>query len=307
VPALLTHHFFGLDILAKTKEYPEASEPAYEAFMLGCQGPDPLFYTALTFQAGACWRAGSFLHQQRVAQAIDAFILAAHAQPDNHLKVLDAYLRGWIAHFSLDSLAHPLIISQEQAITSAGILGLGQEGRSEVHSQIEADLDSMMLMRRYGLTIRDYKPTDSVLVISSEPLDWISTMYRQVVEAVLDIRLTDQSFRTCVQGMRLCYRALYSPSGIKRSIFGHIERIFRAHSMAQAASHCAGIGLECDFDNHEHALWINPFTGEESHSSFLDIYGQAVTACVERLGGLSLGASGFDITNGLNFNGKICD
>ena len=280
------------------------SDPARAAFLLGCQGPDPFFYSFFTHRPVERMRFGRQLHKTRVVQSLDVLRAAASVYLAERAQVLEGYLRGWLAHFTLDSSAHPYIIATERALTGAGVKGLGQEAHSEVHGQIESDLDGMMLARRYGVTIRTFRPLSEVLLASNEALELIGVMLRRVAAEAFALRLPDSAYKTAVLGMRFCYRVLYSPSGLKRDLLGRVERLFRPHSMAQATAHRADVGPECDFDNRQHNPWLNPFTGEKSEAGFLDIYSEAVALCVARQALLSAGAPSHALTDGLNFEGQ---
>ena len=46
MPAIITHDLFGKDVYGKTFDTIGGSRDAAEAFLLGNQGPDPLFFVA---------------------------------------------------------------------------------------------------------------------------------------------------------------------------------------------------------------------------------------------------------------------
>jgi hypothetical protein len=280
------------------------SEQARDAFLLGCQGPDPFFFTVRSARIVDRRRFGSHLQAENIAKSIDVFRMASIVKPEDRQEAMQAYVRGWLAHLSLDSLAHPLIFYWEQVLVNAGVKGLAPDAAREVHAQIESDLDAMLLQQKHEVTIRDFRPMNEVLLASSKMLDWIGVMYRRVAAEVFAIKLPASAFRTAVQDMRLSYKTLYSPQGVKRSILGRMERIFRKHSMAQATSHRVDVGESCDFDNHQHEAWENPFTGEKSTASFMDLYSTALEICATKQRLLTTRATSSEIAGPLNFAGS---
>ena len=79
--------------------------------------------------------------------------------------------------------------------------------------------------------------------------------------------------------MKLFRRAqafFYSPKGIKRDVVARIEEVVRPHSFYRAMSHRCVALEESMFDNREHALWKDPFTGAVSNDGFWERYGKAL-------------------------------
>jgi len=304
VPALIAHHIFGQDVLAAMGSELGLSEESREAFLLGCQGPDPFFYTVFSRKLIQRHRFGSSLHKERVAASLDCLRKAARVFPESRHQAMESYVRGWLCHFTLDSMAHPLIFWYEQSITGAGVPGLGLEAKREVHAQVEADLDCMMLFSRSGQTIRSFRPVSEILHASDRLLDWIGVMYRRVSDEVYGHRLSAAAFKRGVRDMRSSYRLIYSPYGAKRVILGRIERLFRPHSFIQAYSHRLLATTTCDYDNHEHLLWTNPFTGEKSTASFMDLYNEAIALSQQRMRWYAEAVASKQLVGSLNFDGR---
>ena len=53
MPALITHDFFGRDVYDRLYTFIGGSRDEADAFLLGNQGPDPLFYLVLSPQLRA--------------------------------------------------------------------------------------------------------------------------------------------------------------------------------------------------------------------------------------------------------------
>ncbi|MCL2339800.1 MAG: peptidase, partial [Actinomycetia bacterium] len=261
-------------------------------------------YAVFSPQLARLQRLGREMHRVRVQASLDCLRQASRAWPSDRAEAMTAYIRGWICHFTLDSLAHPYVYAWERAICQAGVAGLGLDAHSEVHAQIETDLDAMLLYQRTGQTIRTFRPMSEILHGSDELLGWIGVMYRRVAAEVFDIQIADNGFRRAVKDMRTTYALLYSPGGVKRVMIGRLERLARPHSLLQALSHRGDVGANANFDNHEHAAWVNATTGQTSWASFLDIFQSATELAIQRQQLYSSGADSAELLGALNFEGS---
>ena len=304
MPALLTHHLFGKTVVSKIGGGAFPTRYERDAFLLGNQGPDPLFYALFTPAAREVKRFGSVLHSERVDMTIDAMRDYACSLEEEHVKIIDAYLCGFICHFTLDSIEHPLILSQQEAIISAGIMGLDETAASAVHGQIETDLDAMMLYRSTGKTVKDYQIAKHVLQGDTLVLSLLDEFFNHVAWKAHDVILPDDVFSRSVKDMRTSVRVLQSRSGLRRTLLGYTERLVRPHSLMQAMSHRADVGRSSEFDNAIKEPWKHPFTGEISDASFSDLFDMAVEAAVKNLHLHKEGSDTRHITTGLDFSGR---
>ena len=72
MPALITHDFFGRDVYDRLYTFIGGSRDEAEAFLLGNQGPDPLFYTVLSPQLREHNRLGSTMHNKKPSELLAA-------------------------------------------------------------------------------------------------------------------------------------------------------------------------------------------------------------------------------------------
>ena len=66
MPAIITHDLFGKDVYGKTFDTIGGSRDAAEAFLLGNQGPDPLFFVAPDPRYRRVGKLASTLHRTRL-------------------------------------------------------------------------------------------------------------------------------------------------------------------------------------------------------------------------------------------------
>ncbi len=161
MPAIFTHVQFGKEVAeglpAPLKGVVEAHP---QAFYLGTQGPDILFYHK-PFQSkdkNPARKKGWDLH----AQAPERFFVRAAKIIDGEGEdALKAYVIGFLCHFTLDSTCHP-------AIDGASVDGL-------THGKIESELDKYHL-RRLGKKERGFNaatlffPTEEARVAGAKIL-----------------------------------------------------------------------------------------------------------------------------------------
>lgn len=266
--AVIAHYLFGRTLYEQADPALFPSREDFEAFMLGNQGPDVLFFNPSSASVG------SAMHKADAAELIACMKDAANMLPEGMRSAGRSYVRGLYCHFLLDSILHPFIGAQQKALVNAGVEGLDPADEHEVHAEIEAELDVLALSQIDGATIASF---DAALALEASPqtAHIISLMHKYVAKCVLDEDLRPDAYATGLDAYRLVLVALRSPKGVKRGILGLAERAFRRHSIARAMSHRNQLLDESIFDNHEHAPWVHPGTGEVRTEGFWDLYRRA--------------------------------
>ena len=163
MPSIITHDTFGQDIYRDLFTSIGGSRDEAEAFLLGNQGPDPLFYSVACPWLRANHDLGNVMHDQLPARLIDAFKTGLPFLPDEERPIARAYALGFLCHYTLDSIMHPFIFSQQYALCDAGEPGLSRSDGHEVHAYIETELDEMILFVKRGETVERFSPARDVL------------------------------------------------------------------------------------------------------------------------------------------------
>lgn len=308
MPAIITHDLFAKDLYGETFETVGGSRDEAEAFLLGNQGPDPLFFAATDPRYLAFSQVGTTLHRVRPAEVLLAFKQAVAMLPAPLRSTGRAYVLGFACHYELDRAVHPLTFSQERALCHAGVEGLGPEDHSEVHALIETEMDEFVLTAKRNETVASFNPAKAVLKGSDTMLAAVSQLYARAVKTALDMDIPDNLFKASVKAYRRAQHLLYSPAGWKRTALGSLERLVRPHSLLGALSHRAELRPESAFANDEHAPWQHPYLEGESTASFWDLYGQARTGALATLEALDDDDFDLDAAHGLtgdlNFYGE---
>ena len=275
MPAIITHDFFGRDVYDALFQTIGGSRDEADAFLLGNQGPDPLFYAVADFRATAYHKLGNTMHSRKPAELLAALKDSLGVLDPEEKPLGRAYALGFLCHYALDSAVHPLVYCHEHALCDAGEPGLTRDDGGEVHGVIESELDEMVLFTKRGDTVAAFNPSREILHASEAVLGAVSKMYAYLALNVYGEVIPHNLFRLSVHGFRLVQRLFWSPTGIKRDLIGRIERLARPHSFYQSMSHRPVATAESVFDNHEHAAWTNPFTGDVRTTGFWDLYDQA--------------------------------
>lgn len=308
MPALITHDLFGRDVYDRLYTLIGGSRDEADAFLLGNQGPDPLFYTVLSPRLREHNRLGNIMHNQKPSELIRAFKDSLGILNGAELPVGRAYALGFLCHYTLDSTMHPFVFFQEYRLCDAGEPGLSRADGSEVHGVIESELDELALFTKRGETVATFNTATEILKASDFVLSVISKMYAYVALTVYGHIIPKDMFATAVKDFRIAQRLFYSPTGLKRALVARVEELMRPYSFYRSMSHRPVELTESAFDNREHKPWENPFTGEVRTAGFWDLFEEALAKAPKNIDAFD--RDDFDleaarrITNELDFSGE---
>lgn len=310
MPAIMTHDFFGKDVYAAHADLTGGSQDERDAFLLGNQGPDPLFYLVLALRMRPFFSLGSAMHRADPAKLLCAIKESLEVLEPAEVPVGRAYAAGFLCHYTLDSSMHPLVYQQQFALCDAGIEGLTRKDGNEVHAEIEREFDEMVLYTKLGRTIADYKPYQEVLRGSDEVLAVIGKMYAFFCMKALRVFPPVDMFPTAVKNFRTTQKLFYSPRTVMHAVANTVETrmLQRNYSFYKSMAHRDNATLVSDFDNRLHQGWENPFTGEQRTDGFWDIFDAAQTRAARSIEAFF--DENFDraearaITGGVDFSGE---
>ena len=228
MPSIITHDIFGTDVYEILYATIGGSRDESQAFLLGNQGPDPLFYAHIDPLLKRAHNLGSRMHREQPAELLLAMRRAVAHLDERDRGVGRAYALGFLCHYLLDRTAHPFVYYYEHAICDAGIEGLDRDDRREVHAVIESEIDEMLLFARRQITARDFNPGKNILRADDHVLDIISAMYVEVAAEVWGWAIPQNAFRASVKHMRTVQsNVFYSPRGVKRKLIAGIRSLPR--------------------------------------------------------------------------------
>ena len=248
------------------------------------------------------------MHSRDTDKILMAFHDALDTLTPDEKPVGRAYLLGFLCHYLLDSTVHPLVYANQYALCDAGVEGLTRKNGNEIHAVIESEFDEVMLFKRTGKTVATFKPYKEILQANDETLTIIGKLYSYMAVMVFQRSMQIDVFRKSVKAFRLVQNVFYSRTGMKRSLLARVEELARPYSFYRSMSHRALEATECEFDNHEGNVWVNPFTKQESTASLDQLFDQAKA----RVGAAFAlfdtdeftSEAAHVITGGLNFSGN---
>lgn len=281
MPAIITHDFFGKDVYATCARAIGPGPDARQAFLLGNQGPDPLFYLALhPLRMRNHLKLGTRMHRTNADDLLMAFKNGLDALTDSEKIIGSAYIAGFLCHYLLDSTLHPFVYSQQYAFCGAGIPGLDESDGEKVHMLIEREFDEIVLYSRLAKTVESYKPHEEILHANDAVLLVIGKLFVSVAREHFGIQHSPLLYPLAVKGFRTGQRFFYSHKKVRGRLVPALEKtVMRSrYSFYSALSHRANPSAESIFANAERSIWENPFTQAQSRLGFWDLYREAFEA-----------------------------
>lgn len=323
MPSIITHDTFGRDLYSTLPEIIGQSDAEKDAYLLGCQGPDVLFYGSINPLAKSANSFGRALHRGRCTKFLTSLIASyslltkkytdkvvsditqgkdgiadedgnlfeiginatRYAELSEKLRVERAFILGFAMHWQLDSVMHPFVFSQQYSICDAGVEGLDRRSGSEVHVEIERELDELVLYVKRKEIIESFNPAERILIASNSTLLAIDELLSLAIPKVYNRGVSPKMYTYSVKASRQVQRLLYSAGGIKRTFIGDVETVFRRHSYLRAITHRNRAITRSEFDNAEHDRWVDPWVKSVSYTdSFWDLYDKSLATGIENIG-----------------------
>lgn len=198
MPTTYAHYKFGRDVIgALPKQLQKTIESNRELFDIGLHGPDIFFYYKVLTQNHVNM-TGYELHDQPA----HAFFLhsAKVIGKLNDKDAAQAYIYGFICHFSLDSECHKYI---EKMIHTSGIS----------HSEIEMEFDRMLLSED------QIEPVSYLATNHIKPTEKNATVIASFFDDV-----TAKEVKKALSSMLSIHKLLLAPNpGKRRFLFGAMK------------------------------------------------------------------------------------
>ena len=303
MPALVTHYLMAQESLEQASISFDTIEEN-KAFLLGAQGPDPYFFRILSVTPQTAHAYAKSTHYHKTAKQYRALFEALKLVRDEDEAVAKAYAMGFLAHFTLDSMAHPYVYANQFAIMDSSDELKGAP--NQVHAIIESDIDSSLLKRLRGYEISQAYIL-SCLDLSDSSLTTIGRLHSFIAHKVYNIDLEYKEFEHAVKDMRTIYRFIEGDKSVGFKVLSGLEEKINKHSMLMSLSHRKAGELSDRHLNLDHETWTHPFINKKLNLSFEDIFEQAVYAYVTKLKTFLSGQNFFELSGHLNYSGQLLD
>jgi hypothetical protein len=299
MPSLLTHSFFAEDFLERHSGDRSFLTADPEAFKIGSQGPDPLFYFSTTFKRGIHFKEmkeklGSQIHHtyhleivRLGCQQLDKLLIP------EEVSVFTSFLFGQTAHYLLDSTAHPYVYYWSGFDKTGHLSGK----YNYEHAHFEARIDSALAFARSKTEL--IKEPQDVLALDEDKQRIISENFDCVLDSFAGHHIRENYYNDSLENMRDIYRFVNSRGKFGKALLGHsvLGQLYLPRQQDRTVL------------NDTHLTWLEPSTGKERKEGFDELYRKALSEleriyAVVSVKGLSYEAI-IPYLKGLNYNGII--
>ena len=296
MPAAISHTLMAETVL---KQW-DGSSVVKDAFLLGSQGPDFLFFHRLPMRKGTpLFRYGSALHRTHACLILQKMRQYLEDHPENHDVIL-SYCLGFLCHYSLDRTAHPFILSGVEWWSSQP----KAMSKPLIHSYLETLLDVILLRREKGIAPVDF-PLKQVIPKSPALWNQAGELYAYLLRELYQVDESSACLTQAVHDARTCMGILHDGTSFKRPAFQMLERILCKGPLV--SSHIRPLMEPDDYDyaNLEHAIWRAPGQETDREESFFDLFDRSVKEALclmDAFDSRPAGSSYCDLTHCLSFS-----
>lgn len=275
MPGFTTHYLFGADAYKRISDRTVRQNlyKNHSAFGLGLQGPDVFFYYLPSYLLHRD-NLGAIAHSQRTGLFFTN-LLESRTMFTGHKRLLaiaDAYLIGFLGHYTLDCTAHPYIYALTRYTPANPPKEINYFGQ---HAYLETELDGTLLqLKKHKQPSRFHQ--NATIHLNALQKSVIARMltyaYRNTYP---DLIIHEWMMYGAFFWMSTGTRLIRDPYGQKKVVARFIERIFIGHAFLSPMIPSDHHHFVADPMNLSHKTWTHPWTKEISNSSFPDLYAQA--------------------------------
>jgi hypothetical protein len=196
------------------------------------------------------------------------------------LAVADAYIAGFIGHYTLDCAVHPYVYAFTGYTADDPPSNLDYFGQ---HAYFETEIDTELLLYKKGLLPSEFHQSATIRLSALQRTTIVRMLvyaYRNTYPGILasEVLLGGAPF-----WMKTGTKLLADPSGRKKVLTRLIERVLLGRAFISpmvASDHYCFIQ---DPMNLSRRTWTHPWTKKRSRESFYDLYYDAMPLYLDRL------------------------
>lgn len=283
MPGFTTHYLFGIDAcrrLTSTSMH-NMIRRDHSAYALGLQGPDLFFYYLPSYLMHRK-NIGDLAHRKDTGQFFANLLQSRKlfAGKKHSLSIADAYICGFMGHYTLDCTIHPYVYAFTGYNAQTPPSNTEYFGQ---HAYFETELDSELLYEKKHLYPSQFHQNATIR---------LTTLQRKVIVRMLcyayrntypDISVSEFFLSGAPFWMKLGTHLLNDPSGQKKVLSRLIEKIFLGRAFLSPMVASDYYRFIKDPMNLHHRVWIHPWTKKSSTASFPELYDQAEKIYHQRL------------------------
>ncbi len=258
MPGFITHLTFGEQSLSfiNQKNTRYIIDAHMTSFNLGLQGPDIFFYhiPAYLFYKK---NIGNIMHRQNIMLFFDYLFDARNSFDDPHDKrICDAYIMGFIGHYTLDVACHPYIYFKSDHFNNLKKSGLYDFGR---HVSLETDIDHTVLKHYKGLKPSEFDYAASVRPSKHSQSVITDLLFIAINKTYTDIHMRKGTIKNAISSFIKLNHLMNDPTGKKKRRVRKIEELFFHHCVISAMIPSDRKIKYTDPCNNYHNTWHNPW------------------------------------------------
>ncbi len=268
LPAYIAHALFGDDLYNRLSASARQVVSQYrEAYDLGLQGPDILFFRKVLSGGSPLNQIGGRLHKENtdgLFTALTSYLL--ERQNSDDFQRLKAYVYGFVGHYQLDSHCHPYVYWVQNQRSQG-------KNDSWVHHQIESELDGGLYRFRFRRSVATF-PYRKYFSPSTQDVAAVSLLYVPVIEQMTGAKVSAGEVALSIRDtIKICRWMLDPTSGL---VAGGLRMWEQLSIHARKYSCYLKQEPQGDLLNLGHAPWKNLQCESSPHQeSFLDLLDMA--------------------------------
>lgn len=266
MPGFRTHYLFGKLTQAKTGLSYHALHDHPHCFNLGQQGPDIFFYcppSHLFYHE----HLGGHLHHRNTLAFFAALFEGRSRFPTKEFRsICDAYIMGFIGHYTLDTIMHPYIHyrckkreNHERPLYAFGI-----------HVMLETDIDKALLEHYLHKKPSEFHCADTITLSKKEQLVISLLLSFAIRRAYPEFKPSAAHMSYAISCTRLVNRLLHDPTGHTKTLVRMLDRKMAGTAIISPLIATDTHQTYNDPCNLTHQRWRNPW--RPTKASTKDVY-----------------------------------
>lgn len=283
MPGFITHLTFGEQSLSfiESTDTKTLIEKHMTAFGLGLQGPDIFFYhiPAYLFYKK---NIGNVMHRQKVMLFFDYLLDARNSFEDAHeRRICDAYIIGFIGHYSLDVTCHPYIYFKSDHFNNIKRSGVYDFGR---HVSLETDIDHEILMHYRSILPSEFDYAAAVRPSENSKRVIAELLFKTINRTFPENKVRLGTIKNAINSFINLNHLMHDPTGKKKRRVRKIEQVFFKCAVISSMIPSDTIIKYIDPCNSKHSNWSNPWNPMVNKTeSVFDLINQTMPTYIERI------------------------
>ncbi len=270
MPAVVCHWLLGKRMMNTARRIAGKDRFKEKSFLIGCQGPDILFYHRLVSlsRKDNLQDFGHKIHSDHPSQFFASLKETVENCSDELRDYVNSYALGMCCHYAYDTCAHPYICQLSQRMKETDERGSDYS----YHALIESALDTIMWRYETGGIITDLRLAKCVAADKGDSAA-AAEVYANALREMYNKEISPKESGRLAGDMIRLFRVLDDPLCVRRPFAARMEAL-TGKKNGRISAYIRPIMEEDDYDyaNITHAEWSNVMNPEEkSCEDFFEI------------------------------------